>query len=156
MPYYQRQHIKRLDTLFEVVCPPKYFVTICSFRRRKILTMKGLAEEIATCLSQSLSIHGWAVGRYVIMPDHVHFFCSPRETEKTLSEFVRDVRKRISRRAHEKGIEGIIWQRDFFDRLLRSDESYEEKSEYMLQNPVRAGLCASQDDWMLQGDFDLL
>src|SRR5438552_13774855 len=29
-----------------------------------------------------------AIGRYVIMPDHVHFFCRPEHEAKTLSRFV--------------------------------------------------------------------
>jgi len=36
--------------------------------------------------------------------------------------------------------ESIQWQRDFFDHRLRSRESLNQKSEYILQNPVRAGL----------------
>lgn len=32
--------------------------------------------------------HGWAIGRYVIMPDHVHFFCRPEHDAKMLSDFM--------------------------------------------------------------------
>jgi hypothetical protein len=39
---------------------------------------------------------------------------------------------------------GIRWQRDFFDHRLRADESFEAKSAYIRQNPVRAGLSAER------------
>ncbi len=39
---------------------------------------------------------------------------------------------------------GIRWQKDFFDHRLRHDESEREKADYILRNPVRAGLI---DDW---------
>lgn len=41
----------------------------------------------------------------------------------------------------------IEWQRDYFDHRLRSSESYEEKIAYIRNNPVRAGLIASADQW---------
>ena len=41
----------------------------------------------------------------------------------------------------------INWQRDFFDHRLRGDEGWREKSDYILQNPVRAGLIAKYEDW---------
>jgi len=39
-----------------------------------------------------------------------------------------------------------VWQRGFFDHLLRSDESYAEKWNYVRENPVRAGLAQSAED----------
>ena len=42
---------------------------------------------------------------------------------------------------------GLHWQRDFFDHRLRTDESFREKADYILMNPVRAGLCKSPGEW---------
>jgi hypothetical protein len=41
----------------------------------------------------------------------------------------------------------INWQRDFFDHRLRGDEGWHQKSDYILQNPVRAGLIAKYEEW---------
>jgi hypothetical protein len=46
---------------------------------------------------------------------------------------------------------GEIWQREFFDHLLRSDEKLEEKWNYVRENPVRAGLCANPDAYPYSG-----
>ena len=46
-----------------------------------------------------------------------------------------------------------IWQEGFFDHLMRSDESYSQKWNYVRQNPVRAGLVKSADDWPYQGEI---
>jgi putative transposase len=48
-------------------------------------------------------------------------------------------------------VEAPIWQRDFFDRFLRSADSYSEKWEYVRDNPVRAGLVRRPEDWSHQG-----
>ena len=45
-----------------------------------------------------------------------------------------------------------FWQPGFFDHLLRNDESYAQKWEYVRQNPVRAGLVKSAEDWPYQGE----
>ena len=46
-----------------------------------------------------------------------------------------------------------LWQPGFFDHVLRNDESYSQKREYVLKNPVRAGLVPRADDWPYQGEF---
>ena len=46
-----------------------------------------------------------------------------------------------------------LWQPGFFDHILRSDESYGEKWNYIHENPVRAGLVKSADNWPYQGEI---
>ena len=42
---------------------------------------------------------------------------------------------------------GQVWQRESFDRLLRREESIRAKVEYMVQNPVRAGLVRTAEEY---------
>ena len=44
-----------------------------------------------------------------------------------------------------------IWQRGFFDHLLRSEESYAQKWDYVRGNPVRAQLVEKVEDWPVRG-----
>jgi hypothetical protein len=46
-----------------------------------------------------------------------------------------------------------IWQRGFFDHLLRSEESYAQKWDYVRGNPVRAQLVEKVEDWPYAGEF---
>jgi len=45
------------------------------------------------------------------------------------------------------GRTGRVWQDESFDHILRGDESLSKKMEYILQNPVRAGLAARSQDY---------
>ena len=45
------------------------------------------------------------------------------------------------------GSSGPLWQEESFDHVLRNDESFLEKQEYIRQNPVRAGLVTSPEDY---------
>jgi REP element-mobilizing transposase RayT len=92
--------------------------------------------------------HAWQVSHACFMPDHVHVLLSPmQEREQSLSAFVQAWKSCVSLRLKQ----GAIWQREFHDRLLRSDEKADEKWQYIRENPVRAGLCALMEDYPYTG-----
>jgi REP element-mobilizing transposase RayT len=49
-----------------------------------------------------------------------------------------------------------IWQRGFFDHVLRNDESYAQKWNYVRENPVRLGLVTNAEDWPYSGEIVLI
>jgi len=50
----------------------------------------------------------------------------------------------------------LVWQPGFFDHILRNDESYSQKWQYVYENPVRTGLVESPDQWPYQGEIVLI
>jgi REP-associated tyrosine transposase len=76
-----------------------------------------------------------ALGRYVIMPDHIHLFVRG-DRNFTLSPWIGGLKRAMSVALKSPR----LWQPGFFDYILRSDESYAEKWNYVRDNPVRAGL----------------
>lgn len=97
------------------------------------------------------------VGRYVIMPDHAHFFATPKPEAKSLSAFIRDWKKWTTRQLNDAGIAAPpVWQAEFFDHVLRSADSYDQKWHYVRENPVRAGLASSADAWPYSGECEIL
>ncbi len=44
-----------------------------------------------------------------------------------------------------------FWQKDYFDRFLRNSENYSDKWQYVAENPVRAGMVETSDDWPFKG-----
>jgi putative transposase len=97
------------------------------------------------------SDHNIAVGRYVIMPDHVHLFIRGPDNFK-LGQWIGMLKQNLAKQIEDSGTTSMIWQRGFFDHLLRSDESYAQKWNYVRENPVRAGLLTNADDWPYSGD----
>ena len=118
---------------------------------------------------------GWiinmAVGRYVLMLDHIHFFVAG-DHEFDLGMWVRGL-KRIVAAAVTGGRDGKhpaaetaaatsfsplgklqpFWQRGFFDHLIHNTESYAQKCDYVRENPVRAGLVSTREGWPFQGEI---
>jgi putative transposase len=149
----ERDHLRRLSTIW--VKSPVYFLTACTYLRRPILHQAGIPGMLIDSWRVSPAVSGWRIGRYVVMPDHVHFFAQPTPDGKILSNFVRDW-KRWTSISQVMRLEPPIWQAEFFDHLLRSAHSYEQKWNYVRENPVRAGLVAQSEDWPHAGECEHL
>ena len=90
------------------------------------------------------------------MPNHLHLFCAPAESpERPLSQWVR-YWKTLASRAWPRPEQQPVWQLDFWDTQLRRPAHYDEKWEYVRQNPVRAGLVVEPDEWPYQGELNEL
>lgn len=99
---------------------------------------------------------GMHVGRYVLMPDHIHLFVRSEIEGLSLSEWVKSLKNTLSKAWRTAGEAGPYWQKGFFDHVLRSEDSYEQKWSYVVANPVRAGLVNAADDWHYQGVMEEL
>jgi REP-associated tyrosine transposase len=129
---------------------PVFFITFCTYRRRKVLASDAVHTAFVTFAAKAYSDHNIAVGRYVIMPDHLHLFvCGPDDFQP--GRWIGILKQNLGR-AIETSAASPTWQRGFFDHVLRSDESYAKKWNYVRQNPLRAGLVANADDWPYSGE----
>ncbi|PYI91869.1 MAG: hypothetical protein DME97_11780 [Verrucomicrobia bacterium] len=131
---------------------PVYFVTACTHRRRAILATDAVIQAFLRFGERAYADHNIAVGRYVIMPDHIHFFvCGPDNFE--LRRWIGLLKQCLAKSVVRGPSADPVWQRGCFDHVLRSDESYGQKWNYVRDNPVRAGLVTNADDWPYAGDI---
>jgi len=122
------------------------FVTVCTKNRKPHLASERVHHILRKVWSESVQYH---VGRYVIIPDHVHLFCSPAvDLPESVQEWVAYWRRLTSRELKDFC---PIWQRDCWDTQLRRFRSYDEKWAYVVRNPVRKGLVSKPEEWPYQG-----
>jgi REP element-mobilizing transposase RayT len=133
---------------------PVFFITFCTHHRRKLLASDAVHAAFVAFALQANSQHSIAVGRYVIMPDHLHLFVRGPE-DFQLGSWVGMLKQALAKRIALPGT-SPIWQRGFFDHVLRSDESYSQKWNYVRENPVRAGLVTNAGDWPYSGEIVLI
>ena len=88
------------------------------------------------------------------MPDHLHLLCEGTCPSSDFKEFVR-VYKQRSSFAWKQGTGFELWQRGYFDRVLRADEDTVAVARYILQNSVRAGLSRSAGEYPYSGSFTM-
>ena len=107
--------------------------------------------------------HKFDLHAAVVMPDHAHLIYSPRRRDDGWSYTLPEIMKAIKgRSAREINIalkrRGPVWQEEFFDHVLRSNDSLVDRVDYVCQNPVRAGLVRTKADyrWMWTGKIPVL
>ena len=127
------------------------FVTVCTRKRQPLLATEAVHQALLDAWAEADS---WMVGRYVVMPDHVHLFASPRDPESPdVRRWIQFWKGGVTKRGPlETG--KSLWQRDGWDRQLRTGDSYTAKWEYVRSNPVRHGLVRNPEDWPYQGELN--
>jgi putative transposase len=130
--------------------PTIVYLTICSRKRRPNLANTEMHNALITSWREA---DAWMVGFYMIMPDHVHLFCSPTNEDFTIERWNTFWKRRAR---HQVGAEEPLFQPHGFHHRLRRDENYSDKWEYVRMNPVRAGLVTEPDQWPYQGELNEL
>ena len=131
-------------------CPTIVFVTVCTQHRRPWLATEQNNERLRAVWERASA---WRVGRYVLMPDHLHLFAAPGPREIPLENWVRYWKSQFTKINADAS---QTWQSDHWDTRLRSGESYEEKWWYVRNNPVRAGIVTRVEEWPFQGELNVL
>ncbi|MCP4903106.1 MAG: hypothetical protein GY906_39585 [bacterium] len=118
--------------------PAVVLVTACTSNRSRWMEHPDLApivcEEIGNLHQGPVDVFG-----YCVMPDHLHLLVATGGTQ--LSEIVKQLKGRVSRRIRlvDAAVEG--WQRGYHDHIVRRNEGLLQTLEYVLMNPVRGGLA---------------
>jgi len=129
------------------------YVTVCTKDRKPILARRECVDVLKQVWNEAAR---WTVGRYVVMPDHLHLFYCPGVPDYPPVKQWVEYWKSISATRWPHPEDGKVWQRDCWDRQLRSGESYTGKWGYVRRNPVRANLVATPDEWPWQGELNVL
>jgi REP element-mobilizing transposase RayT len=149
--------------VFQTYDPPLYLITFNTLLRRPLLACGAVYEAFRDYAERGLGFHV-ATGRYVLMPDHVHVFVRIGHN-MTLRRWESGLKQRLGKTLFVLGHEPTeisgsqlrsFWQPGFFDHLLRHNESYAEKWDYVWRNPVRAGLVPKPEDWPYQGEIHVI
>jgi putative transposase len=119
-----------------------YFITVCCERRRENqLARISVADPLFETIAYRNDTGICYAHLVVLMPDHIHMLVSFGETKRRIRTTVSKWKEWTAKQL------ALRWQRDFFEHRLRREESAREKADYMLHNPVRAGLVSEPEDW---------
>ena len=109
--------------------------------------------EIAERVLQEYSArYGFILDTYVIMPNHIHaILLKQNKTAISVGQFVGAFKSLVSTQWYkicdQRGIvAGKLWQRNYFDHILRNDADHMEKLRYIDENP---------DKWQMDKLFKL-
>ena len=150
MPFKRSPRLKA----FDYVGLHRYFLTICTENRHQAFTGAADVVSAMTQLRTTSSDESFAVIAYCFMPDHLHLLLEGLTDAADFRECVRIFKQRSS--FYWKRVHGtVLWQRNYFEHVLRSDEDANEVARYLLANPVRAGLVKAPEQYPFLGSFTL-
>ena len=119
-----------------------YFITVCCKERgRNQLANCEIGFPLLETVKHRNRCGIWYAHIALLMPDHVHLILAFPEIEKRVQTTVSKWKEWTAKSLK------IEWQRDFFEHRLRKEEGFREKADYVLANPVRAGLVQKAEDW---------
>ena len=141
-----------------------YFITICTKEKRKILSnIVGAIHEspeidvklteygkiVEKYIQISKTRFNVEINQYVIMPNHVHLIVeiipndmraireSPLQSRSLISQIVGFIKANSSKEIHKINPDLDVWQRGFYDHIIRDKHDYEEISKYIYENPLK-------------------
>ncbi len=120
----------------------------------RLLTGQLDTSERSIVLDACTHYHGrgWLVHRAVVMPDHVHMLCRSTRQDNgsypTIAGLMKSIKQFAAGRINrQRGTTGALWQREYYDRIMRTPEELEETLRYIEANPVRKGLADTPVDY---------
>jgi putative transposase len=137
------------------VCGGTYFFTV-NLADRKSQLLTDNVDLLRVCVKRVQARHPFTIDAMVVLPDHLHAMWTLPLDEHDYSMrwgliksgFSRQLPKteRINKSRLHKGERGI-WQRRFWEHLIRDERDYENHVQYIHSNPVKHGLAERAIDW---------
>jgi putative transposase len=124
-----------------------FFTTTKTSMGRRLLQSERNVTLLIDVLRSLVAERKFNLHDFVIMPDHVHLLLTV-EDEMTIEKAMQLIKGRFSHRlSHECGHKGEVWQRGFSEAQVMNRDSFESYRSYIAENPVKAGLAATADEY---------
>ena len=141
---------------FAYLGPNAYFVTVCVDDRRPAFDESGTVSIVRERLLTLASRDHFTIFAYCFMPDHLHVLAQGEREDADLTRWVHAF-KQHSGYDYAQVSGRRLWQKGFYDTVLRDEDAMQSVAAYIVANPVRAGLCEAVTDYPHSGSsvYDL-
>jgi len=124
-----------------------FFVTTKTSMGMRLLQSERNANLLIDVLRSLVAERKFELHDFVIMPDHLHLLLTVYG-DLTIEKAMQLIKGRFSHRlSHEFEHKGEVWQRGFTEVQVMNKQNFEAHREYIAQNPVKAGMAASPDEF---------
>lgn len=130
---------------FEYIGRNAYHVVTVT-RVRQPLLVDDVATETVRLVRDTSEHMQFELLSFVVMPDHVHLLVQGRNDDSSLVRFVQRF-KQLTGYAFQQRTGDELWQRSFYDRIVRKNDDVAAMARYIVQNPERVGLVQPGIRW---------
>ena len=129
-----------------------YFLTLCFYQRRPYSSNQRLAKWLIFSLRKHSANCEFAIDGYCLMPDHLHALAEGLSERSNFIKFIESLKQETAI-VFAKREPRRLWQRKYYDRILRREDAVEQVAWYIWMNPVRRGLCETPSGYPFLGSF---
>ena len=129
--------------------PATFSVTVSTAGRAPLFRNPATVHLCESALSETASRHDVDVLAYCFMPDHLHLVLEAREGANLIR--LMKAFKQLSGYRHRRSTMQPLWQKGYYDHALRKEEDVNQVVEYIVHDPVRAGLADSSHGYPFSG-----
>jgi len=130
----------------------RYFVTISTYEARRYFEDNEYAEDCIDYLRDLSASYNFNVLAYCFMPDHLHLLIEGEEEDSDLRKFMSMFKQKTN--FHFKKMNGNpLWQKDYYEHVLRRNEVTIQVIRYIVDNPVRKSIVEDFRDYPFLGSF---
>ncbi len=125
-----------------------YFFTVVTRERISILTDKHVRETLKEAIQKVKDRHPFEIISWVLLPDHLHMVWTlPGDDDKFALRWML-IKSAVTKQLHKSGeYQGSIWQRRYWEHLIRDEVDLKNHVDYIHFNPVKHGLCKKAHEW---------
>lgn len=128
-----------------------YFITICTFEKQVYFDNTEIVSILLNILKQEVGRFNFSVYAYCFMPDHLHLLLVGDE-ESNLVKFIKTFKQK-SGHYFKRRLEKPLWQKSYYDHVIRKRESINDIAVYIFNNPVRKKLVDDFRRYPYLGSF---
>jgi len=128
------------------------FVTICFEEREPVARDRAIAGWLIGRLLEHAAREAILLHAYCLMPDHLHVLSEGVTAHADFLRFIIDFKQETAF-AYAKKWRRKLWERRYYDHILRDGGDLEGVAWYVWLNPVRKGICASAGDYAFSGSM---
>lgn len=128
------------------------FITLCCKARKGVFADGEKARWLIECVRKEAELSRFAVHAFCVMPDHFHALIQGIEASSDLLHFVKALKQKTAFQYRQR-LGEVLWQKKFYDHIVRSQNLLGHVASYIWMNPVRKGLCDRPEDYPFCGSF---
>jgi len=129
-----------------------YLVTLCAFRRQPLFSNPAWCQELLALLRAECASRNFSVPAYCLMLDHLHFLAEGLHPSSDLLALLKSFKIKSSRKYASRESR-ILWQRGYYEHILRTTEDVDSVAWYIWLNPVRKQMVSRAQDYQFAGSF---
>lgn len=137
-----------------------YFITQVTYQRQQWLCRDIARHALRTAIEQVRKTRPFTVDAFVLLPDHFHCLLTLPSDDSDLSTRLRLIKTYVTRHyrpalqldsvvsaSRQQRKEQNLWQRRFWEHVIRNDDDFAQHCDYIHYNPIRHKLCKNPADW---------